>query len=417
MRLSDYKYGWIIGDFDPAIIRSDKLEIGVLHWNRFQFMGFQTRPCRETMIVLNGEIMHTKTRSVYKKGDIVEIPAGKRRDLLPIESSDVLHIKHIYEGSGKGENEPVTLEDVEEVFHYVEEIGCSEEQIEEINSVPKVPCEDVTVVMQGAIDPTWTPIGLESLRKYMKGSRVILSTWEGEDVAGLDYDEVIFNKDPGVLERDISIRNMNRQVVSSLGGIQKVKTKYVLKIRSDTILVGDDFLRFFDRYPVRDSDFVFFQSKIVVSDFMQRYQEECWLPYFVRDFWYFGLTKELKHFFDSIPIFDDDSLREKLSKDYNNKRDFSPEQVMTIAAFSTKFKDVKYEDIYNQKAFRIADIYIANNFIPISLFQSKILSVGKYIGHILANNGNDFYFDEVFSNQYFLELYKAILERNGNNPD
>ena len=57
----------------------------------------------------------------------------------------------------------------------------------------KIKNEDISVVVQGAIHPEWTPLVLKSIRKSLPGARVILSTWEGTDISKLDYDVLVLN--------------------------------------------------------------------------------------------------------------------------------------------------------------------------------------------------------------------------------
>ena len=59
--------------------------------------------------------------------------------------------------------------------------------------------KDISVVVQGAIT-NYTKLCLESIRKYLPGAEIILSTWDDSNIDRLDYDVVIFNKDPGDLK-------------------------------------------------------------------------------------------------------------------------------------------------------------------------------------------------------------------------
>ena len=79
----------------------------------------------------------------------------------------------------------------------------------------------MSVVVQGAIDKDYTSKCLASIRKYLPEAEIILSTWEGCDVEGLDYDNLLLNKDPGTsdLIRKYPFEhpnNVNRQIVSTI---------------------------------------------------------------------------------------------------------------------------------------------------------------------------------------------------------
>lgn len=56
---------------------------------------------------------------------------------------------------------------------------------------------EISIVIQGKVDIEKTLKCIESVREYLPGAEIILSTWKGENVKGLDYDQVIFSDDLG----------------------------------------------------------------------------------------------------------------------------------------------------------------------------------------------------------------------------
>ena len=95
--------------------------------------------------------------------------------------------------------------------------------------------KEISVVVQGAIsgkstDPEHYQITkkvLQSIRKYLPGAEIILSTWKGSDVKGLDYDQLVESDDPGaVLLGEYNgvkaFNNLNRQIVSSKAGLDGI---------------------------------------------------------------------------------------------------------------------------------------------------------------------------------------------------
>jgi hypothetical protein len=62
---------------------------------------------------------------------------------------------------------------------------------------------DITVVVQGPVqalpdrdqDEGITQLCLRSVRELLPGARIILSTWDQQDLDGLDYDELVINTD------------------------------------------------------------------------------------------------------------------------------------------------------------------------------------------------------------------------------
>lgn len=159
--------------------------------------------------------------------------------------------------------------------------------------------EDLTVVMQGPIVPA-TKKCLKSVRKYLPDSKIILSTWEGGGASDLEYDEIIYNKDPGISGyRNIKNRtgdNTNRQIVSSLNGLKQVKTKYALKFRTDFYLVGKGFLKYFKKYNqyFEQDKYKIFKDRVLLSFYPGS-------TYNINDFTFLGYTDDLIKIFD-IPL-------------------------------------------------------------------------------------------------------------------
>lgn len=159
--------------------------------------------------------------------------------------------------------------------------------------------KDLTIVMQGPIVPV-TKKCLKSIRKYLPNSKIILSTWEGGGAIDLEYDEIIYNKDPGISGyRNTLSRiedNTNRQIVSSLNGLKQVKTKYAMKLRTDFCFVGKGFLRYFKKYNqyFEKDKYKIFKDRVLLSFYPGS-------TYTINDFTFLGNTDDLIKIFD-IPL-------------------------------------------------------------------------------------------------------------------
>ena len=168
--------------------------------------------------------------------------------------------------------------------------------------------KEISVIVQGGIDKKETPKCLNSIRKILPNAEIILSTWNGADTSELDYDKVIYNEDPGtvLIEEHKSIKtynNMNRQLLSTQSGLKIANRKYSLKLRSDLILTGKGFINYFEKFQKRIDDYKLFQQKIVTSTLFTRYNiksskhhDRVLIPFHISDWWFFGLTKDLKSF-------------------------------------------------------------------------------------------------------------------------
>lgn len=109
--------------------------------------------------------------------------------------------------------------------------------------IEMVPSREVSIVIQGPLYLTpksANHIGirhsLSALRALFPQSEIVLSTWEGEDVSGLDVDEIVFSTAPESF-RDINgtDRHFNKQIVSTQNGIRRASRPYVLKTRADIL--------------------------------------------------------------------------------------------------------------------------------------------------------------------------------------
>ena len=165
--------------------------------------------------------------------------------------------------------------------------------------------KEISVIVQGAIIPDLTIKTLTSLKKFLPGSRIIVSTWDGADVSSINClcDEIVFSPDPGdvgemhIEELKISKKNnINRQIVSTREGLKKSRTRYSLKIRTDFIVENLNFLRYFGKFGKWDSqsDLRLFDERIICAG-----ADRPWLkPFFPYDFLFFGLTQDLLKLFD-----------------------------------------------------------------------------------------------------------------------
>ena len=166
-----------------------------------------------------------------------------------------------------------------------------------------IPSKDISVIVQGAINQ-YTKQSLLSIRKFLPDAEIILSTWEDNDVEGLEYDALILNKDPGatIFTESGKVQNQNRQIVSTVNGLLKATRKYSLKLRSDCALLGTNFLNYFGKYKHRNSKCKILKERVLVNNWHTRRpkQPQPFL-FHVSDFFMFGLTEDLLNIWD-IPL-------------------------------------------------------------------------------------------------------------------
>ena len=211
---------------------------------------------------------------------------------------------------------------------------------------------DISIVVQGAVTQN-TACVLMTLRKTLPGSEIILSTYEGTNTDGLDYDKLVLSYDPGafIQNRKLNVlNNVNRQIVSAIAGLKTVKRDYALKIRSDILLESADFLEYFGRYDGRSPPKLF-NSRVLVCSSYTRNPRAYPVAYHPSDWIFFGETKDLTDYFDTELMgydnalwFDTHKRESRLFKD--NLCRYFPEQWLCIN-FISKHKDIKVKCFYD----------------------------------------------------------------------
>lgn len=166
---------------------------------------------------------------------------------------------------------------------------------------PDLSDSELSVVVQGAISEA-TKETLRTVRKVLPKAELILSTWEGSDTKGLDYDVLIQSRDPGsdgLIRRypHKQIHNVSREITSTLAGIEAASRFFCLKIRSDMQILSDDFIRYYNQFSRYRADGTFFERRVMVNGTTTPRD----LPN-VGDWWYLGTKKDMKKFFD-IPLY------------------------------------------------------------------------------------------------------------------
>lgn len=248
--------------------------------------------------------------------------------------------------------------------------------------------KDISVIVQGAVDNQVTPKALKSIRTYLPDAEIILSTWEGTDVSGLDYDIVLLNKDPEAYIyywKNKRQNNVNRQLVSVQQGLKRATKKYVLKIRTDCVLDNTAFLLHFDLFNHFNPDFKIFQHKVLACSVCSR-EYACGtglpVPFHVSDFWFFGLAEDIRNYFDETPLMTKEQAAEWHHKfpdrtpDYQCFWAYPPEQYYAVSWAKRHFDNIQFDDWseWTLELFNLSQNIIYNNFIFLDYKRSGILS-------------------------------------------
>lgn len=252
---------------------------------------------------------------------------------------------------------------------------------------------DISVVVQGKVNEGATSLCLKSIREYLPKSEIILSTWEGTDVSGLDYDKALLNKDPGgvaFLLKDNHTNNGNRQLFSTQEGIKIASRPYILKLRTDLFLESANFLDYWDKFSKSNPDYFVFKHKVLTSTVYAREKfkiNNYLTPFHLSDFWFFGLKEDLEDYFLKTEFLNDIEAGNWQYK-YPNKVTnlqfhwrYPPEQYYCVAWAKRHFSKIKFDDLsdWDRVNFELSKKILYNNFIFLGYAQSGVMSMKE--GH------------------------------------
>lgn len=220
--------------------------------------------------------------------------------------------------------------------------------------------QDITFIVQGPVTfkngTDLTLICLHSIENNFPNSKIIFSTWENQ-VLSTDYDSfnIIRSIDPGSGYRDKKksiFNNINRQIISTLNGINLVDTKYAVKVRSDIYFNNNALIKYNFKYDKYDLDYKFLKERVVVTNVTSiNPKKKQKLPFHPCDWIYFGLKEDLESIFTiplvSEPEFSNWFLNHKVpssSPFHDNVARYSAENYIW-SNFLRKFLEIKFENL------------------------------------------------------------------------
>lgn len=185
-----------------------------------------------------------------------------------------------------------------------------------MSRVRRVDPAAISVVVQGPIAGSpdsppgarLTSLCVESVRRHLPGAEIVLSTWRGSDVSGLSFDVLVESADPGTVRCEDPQRsvygpvyyNADRQMVSTLAGVQAATRSHAIKLRSDMLLTGTGFLDYFGRYPARHPEWRVLRERVVVPNYFSRNpRNRLPYPFHPSDWFQFGLRADLLTLWDT----------------------------------------------------------------------------------------------------------------------
>lgn len=302
----------------------------------------------------------------------------------------------------------------------------------EIKEKSKISTKDISVVVQGAVDRKYTIKCLKSIRKKLPRAEIVLSTWEGTDVSGLDYDVLVLNKDPGayVFTSDGKKQNQNRQILSTKNGIKKTSRKYVLKIRSDMKIMGTRFLSYFDKFKERNKECKIFQKRILINSLYTRSPDsQKSFLFHPSDWMMFGLREDVLNLWD-IPLAPEPETSQYFAKNPQLPHEIGcltrwhAEQYIWLAFLKKNGIKFDFDNymVFNDKLARLSKLSIVNNCTLLEYREQFDILCQKYpykYGDSPTMHHLQWLFDykEFCSPKYQISLLYALKIIWKQNPD
>ena len=247
--------------------------------------------------------------------------------------------------------------------------------------------KDISVVIQGQSN-TNTFILVNKLRSIWPGCEIIFSTYIDQSVPE-GVDTVVINEDPGAEiqhARTKTLNNINRQIRTTKNGLNKVTRKYTIKLRSDLIIENGNILKVFEE-PKESSlkSHKIFEKKICVSLlYSRRYYRGIMTPFHISDWYYFGLTSDVKKFFSLIDEVDEPHFTKyflgKKSPFGSTTFRYAPEQYFTYSAYKKCIGHIEMNDAFDVTADTESesDKFVISNFKILKYKESGIYN-SKYL--------------------------------------
>ncbi len=400
------KNGFFVGDFEPSAFSSDHCEIAYRKYVKGSFDGGFYRD-RDTQILLITSGSIDVDGKEYSKGSIVIWEPLDIINIFAIEESEVVLMK--FPGT-KGDVVKVGKKGYDEATrqynHYLDLLACRTENNNRITD-SQIDDKELSVVVQGYADYK-TVNTIKSIREHLPGSHIILSTWEECDLSGMEPDEIVVNKDPGGVECCLwegysTINNCNRQIVSSQKGLEKVKTKYAMKLRSDMMVLGNDILSYIDVFPT-DDKYKLFSNRLLVGELYTKKELNYTgspngtvaTPFHPSDWFTLGHTDDLRLLYDNaqlVPVEEMGNYKCKnpgrvVDTKYKYSWRYAPEQAIFLNIVRTAFPSLAFDDWtdWSDDCNQLSEKIIMGNFTILSLIQSRIVCQ-KYESLCFANSG------------------------------
>lgn len=308
--------------------------------------------------------------------------------------------------------------------------------------------KDLTILIQGPyfeFGQNNSNKNIQILKKNFPDANILISTWKNQNNFKLDSnDKIIFNDDPGTVidnhKGSATIgSNILRQIVSVKNGLEKINTKYTLKIRSDCYFSSDKIIKLNLKKFQRNEKYKILDDRIIISSIGSLNQRNTNILYNYSDWFNLGLTNDLRKIWSNVNIDEEDknyftkfSFKRKNIYGKNWDLKFTAEQFIYFKSIS-KFieNNIIHAHDYTKDKLTVAENYLINNYYLVDPDQINFIFPkydpkinknikknetnirGKNLVYLSYNEQDwlNLYYKRKFNFNFFLNLKKNLFLR------
>lgn len=244
----------------------------------------------------------------------------------------------------------------------------------------------ISVIVQGPISEQYTPKCLASIRQQLPEAEIIVSTTDRACDFPLACDFLVQSPDPGaelIDCKNMVYNNINRQIISIKAGLAKATRPFSLKFRTDMTLNGIEWLKYFGKY---DEIYpaLYFKNRVLICDYYTRNPRIVPVPFHPSDWMMFGLTKDLKQYYNSELQDKSEILwfsrlpKSNLIFSHMTSR-YTPEQYLCFQ-YLKRFQTISFQNYYDAslKNIRETERFLAENMVILDYGTQLEITFEKY---------------------------------------
>lgn len=285
----------------------------------------------------------------------------------------------------------------------------------------KITSEKISVVLQGPLYGESIHTAIISIRKWLPEAEIILSTWGDEPQAEQAAVDILVCNKPlePLLDHNGNKNFIASQILSTQKGLALATRPYVLKMRADHTLKGDEIC--LQAPPVSQNQYTLLKERIVVSSWFVRDSLKVPFLFHLSDLIQFGRREDMIDLWNSsLPKFDE--LRQKrlrghfgLFGNYSGTTIFRevPEQTLTLRWLERHgFKiTLPYPCATKKNWFILWENILAANFHIIDANQTQVTYPERFnhafLGTKTVLTSNSF--EKLTQNPGSLKRYSVVL--------